>query len=266
LSVLFLLGGFNPERLGRCPADDKSVAVRAGLSLILVFSFTACAVAMALMVATGAAAVSPGIVVAALLAGAAVAVADHAIVQSLWATRGVEAARKRGLANSGASAGNTGFGEVFAAIIYGTLRIAFTFAGAFFIGTTMMFVLFAGDIRDQIEANDRRANAPIWERAERAVAERLAVLQADVARLDESIASVDAAIRLSSSMLISERLKVEAARRERLAALAEERDQLLRAAQAQEASRNAEQLGMRLDNSSEVLPVSKPARNGVFWG
>jgi hypothetical protein len=245
--ALFWLGGFNPERLERCPADERAVAIRTALSLIVVFLFGAIGVATALSIAFATDGPTPMILFVAGLAGLALALFDHAVVQTLWAARGRGAAHERGLA-SPESTWAARMREAVAGLVYGLSRAFVTLAGAYAIGTTILLVVFQSDISDRIAADDRSANAQILQRAETAVAERVAARAAEVERLTAAVATATEAHRAVAAKLAEQQLAAEDQRRRRIAELEDERQKNLRSVQEHETNLAAELRGVKLDN------------------
>ena len=187
--VLLHIGGVNPDRVAECPLDDRQGALRTGLALTTSFLFVAYAAANALSISFGdrVAALLAGLPAAALIA-AAIGLVDHAMIQSHWLEAGLRAAHHRGLRPAEGAGLLGAFTKVWRGLAVGLVRVALSASLAFTIATVLELTIFRTDIAARVDADLRAANAPVLARARAAVEVRIVAAEADVSRLEVSLA------------------------------------------------------------------------------
>ncbi len=259
--LLAHLGGVNPDRLEGGPLDDRQAALRTGLALTTSFLFVTGASAAALAIAfDGAGPATLAVLAPAPLIGAAIALVDHAMIQSHWMEAGLAAARQRGFVPAGANGPMAMLRRAGAALVVAGVRVGLSASLAFSIATVVELSIFHSDIAARIAADQRAANALVLARAQGAVEANLAAAQAEAARLAASLAAVEKRGDALAREVADETAALAAEREARLAQLQQQYDHSDEHAYDQSRRRIAEQYGQRIDG----VGTGKPGKGLVY--
>ncbi|MGD1036618.1 MAG: DUF4407 domain-containing protein [Roseiarcus sp.] len=244
------LGGVNPDRLETGPLDDRQAAARTGLALATSFLFVAYASANAIAIAFGD---SLAIIIAgqlsALLIATAIILVDHAMIQSHWMEAGLAAARRRGFAPVGGTGPFAALGRYSRWLTVGAVRFGLSLSLAFTIATIVELQIFHSDIKAQIAADQRAANAPILARAESAVQARVDAAGAEVSRLGASLSTAEARADALARTVADEAAALGAAREAQIGQLERQRDAADQLAYSASRVRTAEQYGALINGA-----------------
>jgi Domain of unknown function (DUF4407) len=157
-SLLCNIAGVDHERLRSCPLGDRQFAIRIGLQLLFSSTFLFSIFASSLLIGFGDDSLSNCIVVAmAFITAAVVLLVDIQIVQSDFYQHGLELARDRGHEDSK----NRLWAKIKRPATV-SLRLLLSVTIAFAFATFFELRLFGSDIKRQIDADYRKANAVLF--------------------------------------------------------------------------------------------------------
>lgn len=211
--VMSIVSGTSQDQLRFVPDTERRTVVLVGLTLLLVLSASTLGWWVALQVARGHTSILHLPFV--LLAGGLIYVVDRAMVRQHWNRFGKIQAYARGFDVPDAH------GSHVALVIHWILRVSVSVVLGLTTAGFVGLALFEGDIAAQMDEQDRTANKPIYEAAQRRYDDTIAAMQTELAQLDTQIAALLQRETTSATAAL-------AAAQEQIAALSAERASLQR--------------------------------------
>jgi len=180
------VAGVDHDRIQTCPLGDKQFATRVGLNLLFSSAFLFSIFASSLLIGFGDDLVSDSVVITmAFVTAGVVLLVDIQIVQSDFYQHGLELARDRGLDDQFHLLAKIRRPATVALRLTLSMTIAFAFA------TFFELRLFGADIKRQIESDNRKANASLFQEIETAYDASVKLIEADRSREEATLSALN---------------------------------------------------------------------------